>query len=219
LKTTVIQSGIYWIQWVVILVCLIAFWPVGLLLLWLKMRSDLKATLVASATLKVVAWALLGLMSFLILLMLITDDKYVYDAIPGFIILLSGCAGLLIAACIANRKAILYKKLISIVVNDGITSIDEISQILNLSYEKVYRYLNRLINRSLLKNAYISEAHRAVVFPDSNRKEQENVRARVREHEPEPEYTIVYCKSCGAQKAVVVGKIDTCNFCGSKLKG
>mgnify|MGYP000167734478 CR=1 FL=1 len=217
MKKTVIQSGIYWIQWIVILVCLFVFWPVGLLLLWLKMRSDLKATLVASATLKVVAWVLVVVTAVVLIVALGMEGFSENSPVPGFIILLSGCVGLLVAASVTNKNALIYKRLINVVVNDGVTSIDDISRILNMPYDKVYRYLYGLLSRSLLKNAYISEVQRAVVFPDSARKERASVRLQAQEQEPE--YTIVYCKSCGAHKEVVVGKIDTCNFCGSKLKG
>lgn len=207
-------TTIQWIQWLVIMACFIMYWfiPIGILLLWLKMRSDLKATLGVTAVLKAIAWLFVGVASLVLVIALFTDGFSENSPVPAFTVLLSCFVGLLIAASVANRKAILYQKLISIVVNDGITSIDEISQILNRPYEKVYRYLNRLINRKWLVNAYISEVKREIVFLDCAKEK------KAKEREPE-EYTIAYCKSCGAQKAVAVGKIDTCNFCGSKLRG
>ena len=52
------ESGI---PWSIVVVGFVIVWPLGLLLLILKVRSDLKATMVASGILKVLAWILIAL--------------------------------------------------------------------------------------------------------------------------------------------------------------
>lgn len=195
------------IPWAVVLFFCVMFWPAGLLLLWLKMRSDLKATLIASEILKTLAWILVVLIGACLIVAMLEEGFSEDSPAWGFFILLSGAAAILVASIITKRNAILYRRLIGIIVNDGITSMDAISRTLNMPYDKVHQLLENMISRNFLPNAYISEVERAVVWQ----------RPRT-EREPEMAYDIVYCKNCGAQKEVPVGRIETCDFCGSKLK-
>lgn len=198
------ESGI---PWSIVVVGFVIFWPLGLLLLILKVRSDLKATMVASGILKVLAWILIALIGAFLTAALFEAGFRVNSVVAGFLVLMSGALALLAAAVFIKKNANAYRRFISIIVNDGVSSIDEISRLTRIPYEKVRQYLERMISRNFLPNARISEVNRTVVVP----------RPGV-EHDPELEYDIVSCKNCGANKEVAVGRIEACNFCGSKLK-
>jgi len=198
------ESGI---PWIVVIVFCIVFWPAGLLLLWLKMRSDLKTTMIASEIVQVVAWVLFVFFGACLIVAMIEEGFSDQSPVWGILIFVSGAAALLVTSVITKRNARLYKRLINIVVNDGVTRIDEISRIMDMPYERVYRYLENMFNRSYLPNGHISEVKRAVVLE-----------RREKERKPGLKYDVVYCRNCGAHELVPVDGFETCDFCGSILK-
>ena len=96
----------------------------------------------------------------------------------------------------ANRMSMC----LSLIQNDHITSLDELSGILGVNADKVKKYIKRLIKTKHLDGAMIDETKNEIVFTKS-------IWARQR----------FVCRYCGAESIVNFGHTLVCDYCGQAL--
>ena len=197
------------ISWVVIILLIIFFWPVGLILLFQKLKTDRTATLKSGKLIGVVSYILMGMGAIYLLMTLSEDGGMLIPAI------LFGGGGIWIFIISRRMKknAEKYRKYISIVINQGQSSIDEIAYAMGVSYEIAMQDLQKMIDAGYFSNAYINSGRREIVLarqvlvnqtvvsPAQNRKK------------------VVVCSGCGANNTVIEGQVGECEYCGNYTQG
>jgi hypothetical protein len=195
------------ISWVWVVLGFIIFWPVGFALLFAKLSSDRSAVVKSNSTGKIlstVAWVLIAI-GIISLIAAITGDS----GMMGMALLFGG--GGIALNRIAKRtkgKGERYKQYINLIANQNQTSIDNIANILGISYKDAVRDLQDMIKAGYFGGAYIDTPKRAIVLLKP-----------IERGTPKPLKDIkdVICKSCGARARITVGTQSECEYCNSLL--
>ena len=199
------RSEIHW-GWIV--GCLILFWPLGLYLLFRRLSSDRGATFKSGKTIAIVSYGLIA-MCFIYLIMAITEDTAMLLAA-----LLCGCGGVVLYR-LSKKMQITgerYRQYITLIVNQGITSIDNIARIVEMTFEGVTNDLARMIDSGYFSGAYIDKSRREIVLAHPVQPHH------ARQPASQIQEKIVICKGCGANNRVIVGQITECEYCNSLLQ-
>lgn len=202
-------SGIY--SWPVIILVCIVFWPVGLFLLWKRVSVDKRASLTTGRVITICGFVSLAisLMGFLVSI----SEGFGSDDISTIIFFIIAGAALVLTGNNITKNAGKYKKYLSIIVNQGITSIDSIASASSVSYEAAKKDIEKMIDKGYFSGAYINDGSRELVLPRADYKES----MEQNNNEQHMETKVVVCKSCGANNTVIVGKTAECEFCGSPI--
>ena len=198
------QNNVNNTSWVLIIVMLILFWPVGGYLLWKKLSTDRSATMKSGKGIQIVGWLLVAV-GAIIILDIIENGMQPGDFVT---IMIFGGAGATLVA-IGNRtnaRAKKYRKYIAIVANQDEKEISTIAGILNLPPETVTKDLTEMIERKFFGNAYIDHRTNSIVINTGPAKKAE----------PKT-YKAVQCQGCRAINKVAVGEVTTCEFCRSMI--
>lgn len=207
-KNPKISSAYSWP--VVILTCII-FWPIGLFLLWKRVSIDRKASLTTGRL--VIICGLTSLAFSLMGLLVSLSEGIKSDDVNMIIFFVAAGIGLLLFGNSMIKNARKYKKYLSIIVNQNMTSIDNIAAANTVSYDEAKKDIQKMIDKGYFSGAYINDGTRELVLPQV--KQTENI---VQSNYEEPvETKVVTCKNCGANNTVIVGKTSECEFCGSPI--
>ena len=209
------------IAWGWVIVCLLVFWPIGLVLLIVKLNVDKNAMLNSGKTAKIVAFIIMAI-GVLGLIETFRRNPYMVDnifaaLIPTVIMLTLFGGGALWVYDIgknAELASIRYKKYIEQIVNRGQTSLITISSFTNEPYDMVVRDLEHLIQVGYFKGAHIDTYRREIILAQS-------VPQPMPAPNVQPAYPIqervVVCNSCGAHNRVI-GQVGRCAYCDSHLQ-
>ena len=201
-------------SWAVVVIVLILFWPVGLYLLWKKINVNKKATMVGGKTISIIGWILIVLGALATAGSL--DGSYsVAEIIVTFLILVGGGIGLVVLGHKTTRKAVKYRKYITLIVNQKESDINNIASTLNFSNDEVRRDLEKMIGKGFFQNAYIDERKGTIVFQDND--DVVNGDSSKTRSENRSEMKVVQCKNCSAVNKIAVGKVGECEYCGAVL--
>lgn len=215
-------------SWGVIVLLILLFWPIGAFLLYRKLSGDKTAVLKNG---KIILGVGIALAVFAVLSLLMaasgnleTSDgqiQSVGDILVMDLFFLTGGAVLIYFGRKMQRDGLKYKKYISIVVNNGITSIDEIASAVPCTYEAAVADLQKMIEIGYFSYAYIDSGSRRLVMPGYSSDEEntdDDGMDIVGERPSVPEQKIVTCSSCGARNKVTEGRISECEYCGTPLQ-
>lgn len=193
------------IPWIVVVIALVVFWPVGLFLLFRKLSTDKSATIKSGKLLSTVSFILIGV-GLIWGLSAIAGDSSLF--VPAALTL---CGGVWLRGIAKKTKARgeRYKKYIALVVNQRLSSIDQIASATNITYDVALNDLKKMVETGYFPGAYIDFDGRSIIMPQ------------------QPEYgtassstslqtRVVTCKSCGANNSVS-GALGECEYCGSPL--
>lgn len=211
------------ISWIWVILALILFWPLGLVLLFVKINQDRRAAMKGFMVVILICVSL-GLMAIGLggLALFATEGG------TGFAIvaLLFGGGGIWVFACAIrlNIRRQRYRKYINLVANQGKTSIDEIASIVRVPYDTARNDLSRMIQRRYFRQMQIDDAQRAIIRPEPIRSEP----TRQEPKEPEilpvreaPQVAVstraATCSSCGAVGSVSA-QFGECEYCGSLIE-
>ncbi len=212
----------WWLSWPILIIVTIAFWPVGVFLIWKRISVDRKTAMAAGRLISIFGWISVAFAGIGILAYLpegITKD----DVYMALFFLIAGIVLVLLGRNTA-KNAEKFKKYISIIVNHEETSIDNIAMAMPTSYEKAKEDLQKMINRGYFADAYINDADREIVLPSMEQsyvvKAEVNVRTNTEVNirtNTEIEMVVVSCKGCGANNKIEKGTVGECQFCGSPI--
>jgi hypothetical protein len=197
------------ISWVWIVLGFIVFWPIGLVLLFIKLSAD-RSTVVKSAStgkiLSTVAWVLIALGVLFVLAALGGE--------PGMIgmALLFGGGGIFLNrfAKLTRGKGVRYKRYIELIVNQNEAFIHNIAHKVNVPYKVAARDLQNMINAGYFSGAFIDHSRGAIVLA----KPPAQVFAAPA---PSGKAKDVNCESCGARARIIIGTQTECEYCNSLL--
>jgi len=119
-----------------------------------------------------------------------------------------------------KNKGMRFRRYIDLIVNQGITSVDDIVSVTNVEHKIVVAELREMLTLSFFPGAYLDEVRNAVIFrEDEERKAQEMARSgKNRDSLPQARESVVTCGSCGANNKVVIGKVTECQYCGALIQ-
>lgn len=200
-------------SWIAIIIMMCVFWPIGVYLLYKRLKVDRKAAMGSGKALS----------GFGIVLIVI-----------GGCALLGGIAGggsnaamvavfFLVLGIVLKRMATKNKKqtmrvrqYIALIINQHITSLDELSRATGCTYNVVCDDLNKMIEKGYLPGAYLNLSLRRIMLPGQQapvyRQNNPGQRAQARTK-------VITCKGCGAEMIVAEGTIRKCEYCGTPLQG
>lgn len=196
--------------WPVVIISFI-IWPIGLVLLYLKLYSEggkLKAN-------KVFFW-ILAVCCYLMVMGSagVFFEKGNYDPsyiIFGFLFLAGGIA--------STNKAIKFGKEYNYYQNYveeiGIKKtifIEELAEKMNYSIEKVEEDISKMVSYKIIEG-YINDENKLILLRNSDLRDAAS--------EIEEEKTMIFsveCKNCGATNQYIENKKNRCEFCGSILE-
>jgi len=203
--------------WIVVIIALVIFWPIGLFLLFNKLRSDRKAAIKCHKLLMIVSFVLMGLGVMHLFRALGSWGTFgAFSSYTLFLAIVTGGGGLYLYR-IAKRTKITgekYKQYIAIIINHGQSSIDNIASAMGVAYEMAVDDLQKMIVAGFFPGAYIDFTRRKILFkkPVSQGVEGSTVNAHGM-----PQAMVSNCQNCGANNTIDAGQLAECEYCGSPL--
>ena len=207
-------GGIY--SWPIIILALVIFWPVGLFLIIKRISLDKKAAISSGGKgLKAIGITLivLGALGFIGLVSEPTEGSGGGIAVAIFFI--AGGIALIIKSKKVAKEAESVKQYLSIIINGGERHLDTIAASTGRQYDVVKADVQNMIDKGFLRNAYINESTREIIF--TTPEPVNNAGQATYATTTEVQTKIVTCPCCGANNTVV-GDISECEYCGTPLK-
>ncbi|WP_310601648.1 hypothetical protein [Anaerosporobacter sp.] len=160
------------LPWALVVIVLIAFWPLGLYLLYKKISTQPSFELQGGKISRVLGWVCIVLGAIYIC-MAVFDENILettsdVDALSGIVVL--GIVFMVLGVYLlfySKRKrarAERYQKYIAIIGNNSTRSIDYVASALSTTYEEAHKELQDMIRKRLIENAYIDEYKREIVL-------------------------------------------------------
>ncbi|WP_040211136.1 DUF2975 domain-containing protein [Clostridium polynesiense] len=204
----------WWLTWPVLIFSTILFWPVGIYLIWKRIDSDKSSAFKVSKLLEIIGW-FLAVMGILFVIGVISDPEIpVGDISFGIVLFVGGGIALILLGKSIKKKAQRYKEYIAMIVNQRITSIDEIASAIPTSYDMAKRDIQDMIDKNFFTNAYINDNTRKLVLPKIV---DYKINSGINANSDNDENINVTCSGCGAVNSLNKGKSEECEFCGSPL--
>jgi len=191
-------------------VVLIVFWPVGLYLLYKHLTSDKTNMMQNSKTMRyfAIGFLVFGAISILYYLPGLFGADAVNAAFGLGVGLAIAGGGVMILKLSAQamQTAQRYRSYIAVVINQGNSSLHDISRALAIDFATVEADLNKMIEIGYFPFAYIDARHQRIVLPVRIQAAGANENTRV-----------VRCGFCGANNKLVGNEPPICEYCGSSL--
>lgn len=203
------------LSWPIIIVLIILFWPVGIVLLTIRLAKDRKASIAVGRILKIAAYITFtfGLLIFFSLSE--QEDKAFAVGMGIFFIILAVILWFIGNKLVKQSK--LFKEYLNLIVNQRISSLQQIASISNKDIGAVKADLQKMIDKGFLPNAYINLSDYTIVVPVLDNQAQKQPQMQEVSYEEAVETRVVTCPNCGANNTIVTGKASECEFCGSIL--
>ncbi len=198
-----------YLGWPVVIIAIVVFWPVGLVLLSLRLSNDRSSQMVAGGVLMVVGW-ILAVLSVLIAVVGITTSKtmngddvaayifFMVVAFGGFLLARKGAA--------LRRKRKMVQHYIAVIVNQGLTGVDEIAVASGRSdFNAVMLEIQGLIKEGFLPGYRLDTEDRRVY--------------RVSAESHVAQEVGFTCRSCGANNLIIAtGAFTKCEYCATPIR-
>lgn len=208
----------FWYTLPAIVLLILFFWPAGIYC-YLK-RMKMGVTAAASAAGVGIIFGIINLLMALIMFSTESGDRSLdigtslYFLIPGLFFLLTGINA---QRCKANFEK--YERWIE---REGLTSIDGLASVVGKSYVKTRRDLQKMIQKGVIRDAFIDDDTRELVFIGTAEATAAKTAPAVRVSSkgrivPQEEAKNVRCPSCGANNKVIPGRNVACEYCGTVL--
>jgi hypothetical protein len=200
------------LTWPAIFIAFFVFWPVCLGLISKRTRVVNKTALSNGGGLRVLGWLSI-IASFAVVLSTSPGTRYLSAGQTYlFINFFAGGIGLISLGAAVKNFTYRLRKYLSLILDNGMTSIDDIAARINRPYRDVAVDLQRMIDMGLFGGAYIDGILREIVFTEEpERHDYETADGR------EGKEAVVTCKGCGAVNRIAEGSVGECEFCGSPI--
>lgn len=205
-------------SWKTIIIALIFFWPLGIYLIWNKMSVDKQSALKTGNTLFFAGLVLMVLGVITTIIGPEDQSQAVTVRIACFIVIVGGGLAMTLLGLRSKKQADRYRKYISIIINQGITTIDSIAAAFPVDYDLAVKDLQKMIDRGYFKGAYIDNTKRQIMLPDGRQADTDNLSSQTDTiQRTAVQMRAVTCKNCGANNKIAVGTAGECEYCGSPL--
>ena len=194
-------------SWVVVILALIIFWPVGLIFLYLKLRNNSKNKFKFSGITKIVigacsvSFGLIGLS---------TEIDEPTGEVGLTIVMVSIFLAIGIAFIYFGVKNIkegkIYEKISNLINFQEVESVEEIAKKLKITEEKATEYISKAISLGICNNE-IEYKNNRIIY-----KKKVEEQAEKKKHE-----RIVKCECCGGINHINDTEVKACEYCGMEL--
>lgn len=194
-------------SWVIVILGLIIFWPVGLILLYLKLKDNSKNKFTFSGITKIV----IGACSiFFALIGTATEIDEPTGEVGVTIVMVSIFLIVGAAFIYFGMKNIkdgkIYEKIGNLINFQEVESVEEIARKLKISEEKATEYISKAISLGLCNNE-IEYRNNKIVY-------KKKIEAEVEKKKHE---RIVKCECCGGINHISDTEVKACEYCGMEL--
>ena len=206
--------------WLLIAVCFILFWPLGVILLIKRLAVDRSAAITCGKSLNVIAYILTGVSCVYLFLMIFMKSSFITSFSTHATFLIIGSMLLIFLAHRTEATGERYKKYIDLIINRSETSIDYIASDVGVTNFKAVSDLKAMIDIGYLPGAFVNVPGQRVHLPGSTPAMDPVPASNVfQPPQPSPQQppTAVTCKSCGANNKMTPGHLAECDYCGSHL--
>lgn len=194
-------------SWAVIIILFIIFWPVGLILAYLKLKSESKNKFIFGGKVRIIC----GVCSLLFALLGISveisepsEDTAI--GITLIIIFLALGAFLVKIGIDKIRAGKIYDKIANLINIQSIEKVQDISNILGFNENKTLEYISKTIELGLC-HAKIDYQTKKII---NEKQVNEKVEKKNKEH-------IIKCECCGGINKVIEDNDNVCEYCGMEL--
>lgn len=203
--------------WPVVIILLIAFFPVGFYLLYKRFSCDKTATAKNQKGLSVSGWIFIGIAALYFIMGISGEIKnedgsasYSEMLIVLLVFLLLGMFFLKTAAKF-KKMGEKSKKYISIILRQNITTIENIASSAGVSYEQVVNDLQEMLDNGYFPGAYINEQNHQFVLSSNNPVGGQISNAAT-------QTKVAKCQNCGANNKVFIERSNQCEYCSSPIE-
>ena len=216
-----------------IVLAFIIFWPVGILLLFLRIATDRSATMKSGIgkAISVVSYVLLGFAGIFLLMAIFSDTSMLFAAV------LFGVGGILVNNFARNMKkaGLRYKRYIDLVVNRNMTSIQSIANDTGVDYNTAVIDLQKMIQLGYFTGAQLDPTRGTIFLGGQPVMQQtaygaQGIAQQVAQAfnpafqqqqqsfaQQQAQVAVKACPSCGANGRVTAGQAAECEYCGTLL--
>lgn len=193
--------------WIIVILALIIFWPVGLILLYLKLRDNSKNRFIFSGTIKIA----IGLCSvFFALIGTAAEIDQPTGEVGITIVMVSiflVIGAILIHFGIKNiKEGKIYENIRNLINFQEVEKIEEIAKKLKITEEKATQYISKAVALGFCNNE-IEYKNKKIIYKKKIEEEVEKKR-----HE-----RIVKCECCGGINHMSDTQTKACEYCGMEL--
>lgn len=194
-------------SWVTVILALVIFWPVGLILLYLKLRNNSKNKFIFSGTIKIV----IGVCSiFFALIGTATEIDEGAGEVGVTIVMVSIFLAIGVAFIYFGIKNVkegkIYEKIGNLINFQEVESVEEIARKLKITEEKVVEYISKAVSLGFCNNE-IEYKNNKIVY-------KKKIEAEVEKKKHE---RIVKCECCGGINHINDTEVKACEYCGMEL--
>ena len=204
----------WWLSWPIIIISSLAFWPIGILLIWRRLSLDKKSAIVSGKLVSILGWIGIAFAALMILVMFSEEGSS--DMMIAVVFFAAAGLTLIFFGRKIIKTAERFKKYISIVVNHNETMIVNIAAAIPTSFDTAKKELQKMIDKGYFAGAYINHGSGEIILPKLQNQEvsapAQNISASVN-----TEMTVISCKGCGANNKIIKGSISECQYCSSPL--
>lgn len=194
-------------SWVVVILALIIFWPVGLIFLYLKLRNNSKNKFKFSGITKIVIGACsvsfgligasteideptgeVGLTIVMVSIFLAIGIAFIYFGVKNI------------------KEGKIYEKISNLINFQEVESVEEIAKKLKITEEKATEYISKAISLGICNNE-IEYKNNKIIY---KKKVEEQVEKKKHER-------IVKCECCGGINHINDTEVKACEYCGMEL--
>lgn len=194
-------------SWVTVILALIIFWPVGLILLYLKLRNSSKNKFIFSGTMKI----MIGVCSiFFALIGTAAEIDEPTGEVGVTIVMVSIFLAIGAAFIYFGMKNIkegkIYEKIGNLINFQEVETVEEIAGKLKITEERAIEYISKAVSLGFCNNE-IEYKNKKIIY-------KKKVEAEVEKKKHE---RIVKCECCGGINHINDTEVKACEYCGMEL--
>lgn len=194
-------------SWTIVILTLIIFWPVGLVLLYLKLRNNSKNKFIFSGTIKII----IGVCSIFFALIGTAAE---IDEPTGEIVLTIVMVSIFLAIGVAFiyfgmkniKEGKIYEKIKNLINFQQVESVEEIAKELKITEEKATEYISKAVSLGFCNNE-IEYKNKKIIY-------KKKIEAEIEKKKHE---RIVKCECCGGINHINDTEAKACEYCGMEL--
>lgn len=197
--------------WPIIIILFFVFWPAGLVLLYLKVKKGKQASSAMGRIFRGIGIVLYVFTALCLMTFSSGDEGYIC-----FFAMLATVFYVVGHKMVKRSKK--TKQYIALIVNQHITSIDELARATGTTYEKACNELQQVIDGGFFPGACLNLSARRFIIPGAG---APIYREKMPQQGPRQgaKTRAASCKGCGAQIIVAVGAVRKCEYCGTPVQG
>ena len=203
--------------WVLIVLCFVIFWTLGVVLLVKRLAVDRSATITCGRPLTGLAYILSGIGIIYLFISIYQGSELTVHAA----LLIAGGIWLSVLAYKTRETGERYRRYIDLIVNKSQTSIDYIATQVGVTFPVAVGDLKRMIDLGYFPGAFVNVPAKEIRLAGSSNHlglQFAHTEPVPIQEPPEAPPRVVSCRSCGANNTVPAWQVVECEYCGTPVQ-